>query len=122
MVRHGRDLMLDYGVVCQVDSIPLVVALSAQNHWPIFQPDVKLAFLYGYLEEHVFIIQPPGHGHVKVGYENKVYRLKRALYWLKQVPRVWYNCIETYFLQIGFVKCPYDTQCLLRLKIREKCS
>lgn len=119
--HYMNDYTKVFSPVARHDSIRLVVALAAHaKSFPIFQLDIKWTFLHGYLEEHVFIDQPPNY--VKVGYENKVYRLKRALYWLKQVPRVWYNCIETYFLQIGFVKCPYDTQCLLRLKIREKCS
>jgi hypothetical protein len=56
----------------------LVVALAAQNSWPIFQLDVKLAFLHGYLKEHVFIDQPLGY--VKKGNKHKVYELKKALY------------------------------------------
>ena len=59
------------------DTIRLV-ALAAQNSWPIFQLHVKSSCLHGYLEELVFIEQPPGY--IKVGNENKVYKLKKALY------------------------------------------
>lgn len=50
--------------------------------------------------------QPPGY--VKIGNEHKVYRLKKALYGLKQALRAWYSRIETYFLKVGFSKCPYE--------------
>ena len=83
-----------------------MIALATKNSWPIFQLDVKSAFLHGDLEELVFINQPPSY--VKFGNEHKVYRLKKALYGLKQAPRVWYNRIETYFLKEGFQKCPYE--------------
>ncbi|KAK8667479.1 hypothetical protein V6N13_007628 [Hibiscus sabdariffa] len=68
--------------------------------------DIKSTFLHGDLQEKVFINQPPGY--VKLKCENKVYRLKMALYRLKQTPRAWYSYIEAYFLHEGFQKCPYE--------------
>ncbi|GKU89839.1 hypothetical protein SLEP1_g3924 [Rubroshorea leprosula] len=79
---------------------------KAMNSWPIYQLDVKSAFLHGNLQEHVFIDQPPGY--VKSGSEHKVYKLKKALYGLKQAPRAWYSRIDAYFLKEGFQKCPYE--------------
>ncbi|CAL8095197.1 unnamed protein product [Prunus armeniaca] len=67
--------------------------MAAQNSWPIFQLDVKSAFL---------------HGYVQPGKEKQVYRLKKALYRLKQAPRAWYSRIEAYFAREGFQKCPYE--------------
>ena len=83
-----------------------MIALAAQNSWPIFQLDVKSAFLHGYLKEQVFIEQPLGY--VKIGSEYKVYILKKALYELKQAPQAWYSRIEAYFLKAGFTKYPYE--------------
>ena len=37
-----------------------------------------------------------------------MYKLKKALYGLKQTPQAWYSCIETYFVNEGFKKCPYE--------------
>lgn len=45
---------------------------------------------------------------MKIGNEHKVYKLKKALYGLKQAPRAWYSRIESYFLKVGFSKCPYE--------------
>ncbi|GMI66347.1 hypothetical protein HRI_000304000 [Hibiscus trionum] len=92
--------------VARHDTIRLVISLAAQNSWPIFQLDVKSAFLHGDLKEQVFVDQLPGY--VKLENENKVYRLKKALYGLKQAPRAWYSRIEAYFLKEGFQKCPYE--------------
>lgn len=93
--QYGIDYTEVFSPVVRHDTIRLVVALTAQNSWPIFQLDVKSAFLHGYLEEQVFVKQPPSY--VKIGNEHKVYRLKKALYGLKQAPRAWYSCIEIYF-------------------------
>jgi hypothetical protein len=83
-----------------------VLALAAQKWWSLFQLDVKSAFLHGELNEEVYVEQPPDY--IVKGEENKVYRLRRALYSLKQAPRVWYSRIEAYFLKEGFEKCPYE--------------
>jgi len=72
-----------------------VIVVAAQNSWPIYQMDVKSAFLDGSLDEHVFVDQPPDY--IKLGNEHKVYKLKKAIYGLKQAPRAWYSRIETFF-------------------------
>lgn len=104
--EYGIDYTEVFAPVARHDIIRLVIALAAQNSWPIFQLDVKLTFLYGHLEEQVFVEQPPGY--IKIENEHKVYKLKKALYGLKQAPRAWYSRIEAYFLKVGFLKCPYE--------------
>ncbi|GKV03282.1 hypothetical protein SLEP1_g15614 [Rubroshorea leprosula] len=104
--EFGVDYQEVFALVARHDTIKLVISLATQNSWPVFQLDVKLAFLHGDLDEQVFIEQPPGY--VKVGNEHKVYKLKRALYGLKQAPQAWYSRIEAYFLKEGFQKCPYE--------------
>ena len=61
--------------------------------------EVKQAFLNGYLEEEVYVQQPPRY-EIK-GYEDKVYKLKKALYGLKQAPRAWYSRIDSYMIENG---------------------
>jgi hypothetical protein len=65
-----------------------------------------LAFLHGEITEEIFVDQPPGYE--QKGHESKVYRLKKALYELKQAPCVWYSRIEMYFIKEDFIKCPYE--------------
>jgi hypothetical protein len=68
--------------------------------------DVKSAFLNGTLEEEVYVEQPAGY--VIKGKEDKVYGLKKALYGLKQAPRARYKKIDSYFVENGFQRFPYE--------------
>ncbi|MCH83140.1 copia-type polyprotein, partial [Trifolium medium] len=61
-----------------------ILAIAASKVWNVFQLDVKSAFLHGDLVEEVYIDQPSGY--IKGG-ADKVYRLKKALYGLRQAPR-----------------------------------
>lgn len=72
----------------------------------MFQLDVKSTFLHGELNEVVYVKQP--QGYQKKGEEDKVYKLRKALYGLRQTPRAWYSKIESYFLKEGFEKCPLE--------------
>ena len=68
--------------------------------------DVKTAFLNGKIEEEVYIEQP--EGFETFDHESHVYRLKRALYRLKQAPYAWYTRIDNYFIGMGFTKSEAD--------------
>ena len=56
--EFGVDYKEVFAPVARHDTIRSVIALAAQNSWPIFQLDVKSAFLHGELKEEVFIDQP----------------------------------------------------------------
>ncbi|GKC43008.1 putative ribonuclease H-like domain-containing protein [Tanacetum coccineum] len=62
--------------------------------------DVKSAFLYGTIEEEVYVCQPPSFEDLQ--FPNKVYNVEKALYGLHQAPRAWYETLSTYLLQKGF--------------------
>ena len=81
-------------------TIRVFLVVAAQLGWPIYQFDVKSAFLNDELEEKVYVTQP--EGFVIKGEANEVYRLRKALYSLKQVSRAWYNKIDSYFRENGF--------------------
>ncbi|KAL4025508.1 hypothetical protein IC575_013909 [Cucumis melo] len=103
-----KDIDYDevFAPVARLETIRLLIALAAQNNWKIFQMDVKSAFLNGYLEEEVYLEQPPGYS-VK-GQEDKVLKLEKTLYGLKQAPRMWNSIINKYFLDNGYLRCPYE--------------
>ena len=65
----------------------MLLAVAAQESWLVHHMDVKLAFLNGELVEEVYVQQPPGF--TAAGHEQKVLRLKKALYGLRQAPRAW---------------------------------
>ena len=62
--------------------------------------DVKTAFLNGILEEEVYVEQPKGFEDPH--FPNHVYRIKKALYMLKQAPRAWYERLTTFLVRKGF--------------------
>jgi hypothetical protein len=63
--------------------------------------DVKSVFLNGVIQEEVFVRQPPSYENPK--YPDRVYKLLKTLYELKQVPRVWYARLKTLLLEHGYV-------------------
>jgi len=101
--QHGIDYTEVFALVARWDTIRMVIASAARHGWNVYQLNVKSAFLYGKLNESVFVEQP--RGYEKKGEEHKVYRLKKALYGLKQASRAWYSRIETYFVKKGFERC-----------------
>ena len=68
--------------------------------------DVKSTFLDGILEEEVYIKQQICN--IVKRQEDKVLKLKKSLYALKQAPRVWNNRIDKYLKENGYKKCPYE--------------
>ncbi|GJY48020.1 putative ribonuclease H-like domain-containing protein, partial [Tanacetum coccineum] len=62
--------------------------------------DVKSAFLYGKIEEEVYVCQPPGFEDPD--FPDRVYKVEKALYGLHQAPRAWYEIVSTYLLDNGF--------------------
>lgn len=64
--------------------------------------NVKNAFLNGYINEEVYVEQPPSFKNPK--YEDHVFKLSKALYGLKQAHRVWYERLSKFILNKGFKK------------------
>nr|GEV69055.1 uncharacterized mitochondrial protein AtMg00810-like [Tanacetum cinerariifolium] len=68
--------------------------------------DVKSAFMYGKIEEEIFVCQPPGFEDPE--FLDNVYNVERALYGLHQAPRAWYETLFTYLLDNGFQRGQTD--------------
>lgn len=77
------DFNETFAPVARLDTIRALIALAAQNEWKLFQLDVKSAFLNGTLHEEVYVDQPLGFTIKRQ--EDKVYRLKKALYDLNKL-------------------------------------
>ncbi|KAL9257397.1 Retrovirus-related Pol polyprotein from transposon RE1-like protein [Drosera capensis] len=70
--------------------------------WQIKQLHVKNVFLHGYLNEIVYMQQPPGF--VDSTHPSYVCHLRRSLYGLKQAPRAWFHWLSTFLLRLGFIE------------------
>ncbi|KAF0917106.1 hypothetical protein E2562_016912 [Oryza meyeriana var. granulata] len=89
-----------FAPVARIESVRLLLALAAQEGWPVHHMDVKSAFLNGELIEEVYVRQPPGFA--VVGHEDKVLRLDKALYGLRQAPRAWNAKLDETLVALGF--------------------
>lgn len=102
---------LDYGdtfsPVAKIASVRLLLSMAAMRHWPLYQLDIKNAFLHGDLEEEVYMEQPPGF--VAQGECSRyVCRLHKALYGLKQSPRAWFGRFSSIVQQYGMIRSEAD--------------
>nr|GEV36276.1 ribonuclease H-like domain, reverse transcriptase, RNA-dependent DNA polymerase [Tanacetum cinerariifolium] len=82
--EHGIDFEEVFAPVARMETIRLLLAISANNKWEVHHLDVKSAFLHGELKEEVYVTQP--EGFMKREDNGKIYRLIKALYGLRQAP------------------------------------
>lgn len=85
-------------------TIRLLLAYAAIENLRISQFDIKTAFLYGDLEEEVFMNQPKGF-ELEPG---KICRLRKSLYGLKQAPRQWNNKLTDFLLSLKLQVSEFD--------------
>nr|GEV26303.1 Gag-Pol polyprotein [Tanacetum cinerariifolium] len=100
--EEGIDFEESFTLVARLEAVRIFVAYAAHKSFPIYQMDVKTAFLNGPLKEEVYFAQPDGF--VNPDHPEKVYQLRKALYGLKQAPRAWYNELSQFLMSKGFTK------------------
>ncbi|KAG7582977.1 Zinc finger CCHC-type [Arabidopsis suecica] len=101
--KHGIDFEDVFAPVARIETIRLLISLSASKGWEIHHLDVKTAFLHGELKETVYVVQP--EGFKREGHEDKVYKLNKALYGLRQAPRAWNEKLNAVLKELQFKKC-----------------
>jgi hypothetical protein len=101
--REGIDFEEVFAPVARMESVRLLLALTAAKDWCIHHLDVKPVFLNGDLAEVVFVNQAPGF--IMKGAEHKVLRQRKALYGLWQAPRAWNAKLDATMGELGFVRC-----------------
>nr|GFA30496.1 hypothetical protein [Tanacetum cinerariifolium] len=74
--------------------------------------DVKSAFLYGTIDEEVYVMQPPGFKDLE--FPDRVYKVEKAMYGLHQAPRAWYGTLSKYLLANGFQRGTIDQTLFIR--------
>lgn len=105
--RYGLDYEDTFSLVVKAATIRLVLSLAVSNHWTIKQLDVQNVFLHGVLEEDVFMRQPLGY--TDSWFPNRVCKLDKSLYRLKQAPRARYSWLSTKLQCLGFSASKADT-------------
>ncbi|GKC33936.1 retrovirus-related pol polyprotein from transposon TNT 1-94 [Tanacetum coccineum] len=100
--EEGIDFEESFAPVARLEAVRIFVAHAAHKSFPIYQMDVKTAFLNGLLKEEVYVAQP--EGFIDPDHPEKVYLLRKALYGLKQAPRAWYDELSNFLMSKGFTK------------------
>ncbi|GKB71607.1 retrovirus-related pol polyprotein from transposon TNT 1-94 [Tanacetum coccineum] len=114
--EEGIDFKESFAPVARLEAVRIFVAYAAHKSFPIYQMDVKTAFLNGPLKEEVYVAQP--EGFVDPDHPEKVYLLRKALYGLKQAPRAWYDELSNFLMSKGFTKGTIDPT-LFKIKYGE---
>ena len=93
-----------YSPVARMQTLKLLLAHCCQSELKILQIDVEAAFLNGRLKSEIYVTQPRGYEDGT----DKVCRLDKALYGLRESPRAWYECLDKYLQDLGFKKSTSD--------------
>nr|GFA08929.1 retrovirus-related Pol polyprotein from transposon TNT 1-94 [Tanacetum cinerariifolium] len=93
--EEGIDYEEVFAPVARIEAIRLFLAYASFMGFLVYQMDVKSAFLYGTIEEEVYVCQPPGFEDLEN--PDKVHKVVKALYGLHQAPRV---CQDKYVVEI----------------------
>ncbi|GJR02356.1 retrovirus-related pol polyprotein from transposon TNT 1-94 [Tanacetum coccineum] len=97
----GIDFDETYAPVARLESIRILLAYTCAHDFKLFQMDVKSAFLNGFINEEVYVAQPPEF--IDFEKPNHVFKLKKALYGLKQAPKAWYDRLKAFLLDHKYI-------------------
>ncbi|GJR03226.1 retrovirus-related pol polyprotein from transposon TNT 1-94 [Tanacetum coccineum] len=101
--EEGIDFEESFAPVARLEVVRFFVSYAAHKNFPIFQMDVKTAFLNGPLKEEVFVCQPDGF--VDPEFPNHIYRLKKeTVRSLNQSSAAWYDKFSSFLIEHNFTK------------------
>ncbi|GKC06553.1 putative ribonuclease H-like domain-containing protein, partial [Tanacetum coccineum] len=110
--EEGIDYDEVFSPVARIKAIRLFLAYALFKDFVVYQMDVKSAFLYGKIEEEVYVCQPPRFEDPD--FLDRVYKVEKSLYGLHQAPRAWYETLSTYLLDNGFQRGKIDKTLFIR--------
>ncbi|GJU29409.1 retrovirus-related pol polyprotein from transposon TNT 1-94 [Tanacetum coccineum] len=110
--EEGIDYNEVFAPVVRIEAIRLFLAYASFKDFVLYQMDVKSAFLYGKIEEEVYVCQPLGFEDLD--FHDRVYKVEKALYGLHQTPRAWYETLLTYLLDNRFQRGKMDKTLFIR--------
>ncbi|GJX42891.1 retrotransposon protein, putative, ty1-copia subclass [Tanacetum coccineum] len=97
---YGVDYEETFSPVADIRAIRILISIAAFYDYEIWQMDVKTAFLNGYLDEDIYMVQP--EGFVDPNHPRKVCKLQRSIYGLKQASRSWNKRFDEEIKRFGF--------------------
>nr|GEZ46431.1 retrotransposon protein, putative, unclassified [Tanacetum cinerariifolium] len=107
---HRQEEGIDYdevfAPVARIKAIRLFLDFASYMGFMVYQMDVKSAFLYGRIDEEVYVTQPKGL--VDPQHPKKVYKVIKSLYGLHQAPRAWYATLSSFLLKHGYRRGTID--------------
>nr|GEV64614.1 putative ribonuclease H-like domain-containing protein [Tanacetum cinerariifolium] len=112
--EEGIDYEEVFASVARIEAIRLFLAYASFMGFMVYQIDVKSAFLFGTIEEEVYVCQPSGFKDPD--YPDKVYKVVKALYGLHQAPRAWYETLANYLLENDFQRRKIDQTLFIKKK------
>jgi hypothetical protein len=98
--KEGIDYEKTFAPIAHLEVIGILLAFSVAKGFRLYQMDVKSASLNGFLEEEVYVRQPPRFESPE--FPHRVYRLRKALYGLKQPHRAWYGRLRGFLYSKGY--------------------
>nr|GFC49192.1 hypothetical protein [Tanacetum cinerariifolium] len=104
--KEGINYKEVFTLFARFEAIQLFLAYASFMGFMVYQMDVKSDFLYGTIEEEVYVCQPLGFEDLD--YPDKVYKVVKALYGLHQAPRAWSETLANYLLENGFQRGKID--------------
>lgn len=94
------DYQETFASVAKMNTVRILLSLATNFNWNLNQFDVKNAFLHNTLNEEIYMEIPPGFKDSEN--DNKVCRLKKTLYGLKQSPKAWFGRFAQLMLKSGY--------------------
>nr|GEW81737.1 putative ribonuclease H-like domain-containing protein [Tanacetum cinerariifolium] len=110
--EEGIDYEEVFAPVARIEAIRLFLACALFMGFIVYQMDVKSAFLYGAIDEEVYVMQPSRFQDPE--FPERVYKVEKAMYVLHQATRAWYGTLSKYLLDNGFQRGTIDQTLFIR--------
>jgi hypothetical protein len=115
--KEGIDYEETFAPVARYTSIRTIIVFAFILGWKLHQMDVKTTFLNGKIEQEVFVEQP--NGFVLHNKGTHVCKLRKAMYGLKQAPKVWNDRIDGFLKSLGFQKSDDDANLYFKVRANQ---
>jgi hypothetical protein len=100
----GIDVFDTYAPVIDYSTVRLLISIAFGNHWEMFHWEISVAITNAKAEEETYVRFPDKYPEdLSPEYKaGTIARLKRNLYGSKSAPKLWYNCLYQFIIELGF--------------------